>query len=545
MLLRVPTTNGIKPRVSARLLDDSFAQVANNCKLWNGTVRGWRAPVAVADLPDSLRETIYRFGQDSAVDTQYWFSWDSDVDVVRSPIAGNERTFFSGDGLPQVTDSVLALTGGGALPNVSYDLGVPSPTQTPTAVVTGTAATGAQAVSRYYVYTFVNDWGEEGGVSPVSGEVVAYSGQTVTLSSLEVPTGDNSYSVKRIYETQGIDESAGWYLKAEVSAALTSASVPAASAAVPNPTGNVSAVGSLLITQRFAMPPADLTCLTMLGADILCGISGNAVRMCEPGYPYAWPARYEFKFDHEPIAIASFGNTLVVGTRGVPYVIQGFEPTTMQQTKIEREYACVSKRSMVSVGGGVAYASPDGMILVDAGGATNITEPFIDPDQWKAYDPTSMHAYWWDNQLVIFYDTGTVSGGIILPPGREPTTIDLYTPGAYVDPQFGHLYLIDGSDVMRFDDEAGAAGAFTWRSKIFQVGRRLNFGAAQVHCTGPVTLKVYADGVLRHTQVVASTDPFRLPGGFLASEWEFELTGTGEVLFPLAVAETMAELKAA
>lgn len=542
MLIRIPTFNGIVPRTSARLLHDTFAQTAIDTKLWNGTLRAWREAVKVADLPRvGIKKTIYRFGQDSATDTQHWFHWTQEVNVVRSPIAGNERTFFSGDGAPKVTDSVLALTGGGALPNAAYDLGVPSPTTAPVPSISGEPDAQEQVDARYYVYTFVNAWGEEGAPSPVSIQVDVRASQSVTLSSLEVPTGAQSYTHKRIYETAGGNANAGFFFKTEIPAAQTSVTFTAATAAVPRPDGTFG-VGSPLITSTFTPPPSDLTGLRIMAGQILYGLSGNKLRMAEPGYPYAWPSHYSFAFEFDPVAAGSYGNTIVVATKGTPYIIQGYEPSTMQQTKLERQYACVSARSLVEIGGGVAYASPDGMIVVDQGGATNITQNYFDGDQWRALKPESMHAYWWDNMLVIFYDTGTKQGGLIFAPGSEPTELGWHTTGAYVDPQRDHLYVIAGNEVHRFD--AGDPRTFKWRSKIYTTGRPLNFGAAQARADGAVTLRFYADGVLKHTQVVSSRDPFRLPPGFLADEWEVEAEGTGE-LYWLAFAESMKELKAA
>lgn len=536
-MLRIVPFNGISPRTTPRLLADTFATVARDTKLWNGSLRSWRAPVRVADLPRvGATKTIYRFGQDRATDDAYWFHWNDRVSVVRSPVAGNERTFFTGDGAPKVTDSVLALTGGGAYPNAAYDLGVPSPTQQPLPVVSGEAGEDETKTTRFYVYTFVNDWGEEGSHSPVSVGVDATVSQSITLENLEVPTGAQSYAAKRIYETAGVGESAAFYMKAEVSAGQTSATFSAAGGAAPNPEG-ATVIGSILKTAGWEPPPANLHGLTMMSGQILCGISGNAVRMSRPGYPYAWRARDEFKFNYDPVAIGAFGNTLVVATKGVPYLISGFEPETMQQTPVERMYACSSARSMVEIGGGVAYASPDGMIVVDQSGATNITEAFFDGDQWRALQPASMHAYWWDNQIVLFHS----GGGLIFKPGAEPTELGFTTDGAFVDPQRDALYLIVGNEVHCFD--AGAPQTFRWRSKVFQMGRAVNFGAAQIHHTGAVTLRCYADGLLRHERVVATREPFRLPSGFLAEEWQFELEGDGEV-FSLAVGETMREMKA-
>jgi hypothetical protein len=58
----------------------------------------------------------------------------------------------------------------------------------------------------------------------------------------------------------------------------------------------------------------------------------------------------------------------------------------------------------------------------------------------------------------------------------------------------------------------------------------------------PATFKLYADGVLKHTQTVANADPFWLPSGYRARFLEVEITGTAEVL-AVHVASSPQELK--
>lgn len=68
----------------------------------------------------------------------FWFHWLTDVDVVRSPIAGDttERTYFTGDGAPKMTDSSLATTGGGTdYPTNALNLGIPAPAAAITAAL--------------------------------------------------------------------------------------------------------------------------------------------------------------------------------------------------------------------------------------------------------------------------------------------------------------------------------------------------------------------------------------------------------------------------
>lgn len=83
----------------------------------------------------------------------------------------------------------------------------------------------------------------------------------------------------------------------------------------------------------------------------------------------------------------------------------------------------------------------------------------------------------------------------------------------------------------------------TFKSKLFRLPRPSpSFACAEVTADSyPVTARFYADGSLVHTQTVTSSSPFRLPGGFLAQTWQFELQSSGAVQ-GLAAAHSMQEL---
>jgi hypothetical protein len=55
-------------------------------------------------------------------------------------------------------------------------------------------------------------------------------------------------------------------------------------------------------------------------------------------------------------------------------------------------------------------------------------------------------------------------------------------------------------------------------------------------------VKVYGDGVLRWVGNIASEDPVRLPSGYKAVLWEFEVQGVSP-LFSLTVADTAKALE--
>lgn len=70
-----------------------------------------------------------------------------------------------------------------------------------------------------------------------------------------------------------------------------------------------------------------------------------------------------------------------------------------------------------------------------------------------------------------------------------------------------------------------------------------NFGYGQVLATAyPLTMNVYGDGALKHSQTVTSELAFRLPSGFRSRYWELELIGGGRVRSAV-LADSAAELQ--
>jgi hypothetical protein len=101
---------GISPRIDPKLLGDTMAQKAENCRLISGKIvplNGLTKIVNAATLYDQVNGTIpagskriylWRHWIDSA----HWLTWDHDVDVVRGPIADDDkyRIFYTDSGMP-------------------------------------------------------------------------------------------------------------------------------------------------------------------------------------------------------------------------------------------------------------------------------------------------------------------------------------------------------------------------------------------------------------------------------------------------------------
>lgn len=134
MKIVIKPSGGIAPKVAPRLLPDSMAQVAQNCRFGSGELRAWREPLLVGAISGGpVTQSLYLF--DRTDDS--WFAWPDGVDVARSALASTtKRTYYTGDGVPKVTDTSLAGGGGVAPPAAALPLGIPAPSSAITLVAT-------------------------------------------------------------------------------------------------------------------------------------------------------------------------------------------------------------------------------------------------------------------------------------------------------------------------------------------------------------------------------------------------------------------------
>lgn len=179
--IAIKTFGGISPKTPARYLQDSQAQIALNCPVFNGPLQPLPdvGPTLVVLPKAGVPKTIYRFGQDLISDTQHWFHWPVDVDVVRSQIPSDtsEWTFFTGDGEPQATYAAIALSGGTEeYPTVTRPLGLPAPT-------TAASVTSSPAVAKVTIFASVVAGIEVGETVGVSLDGSSYTDVVVTTAT--------------------------------------------------------------------------------------------------------------------------------------------------------------------------------------------------------------------------------------------------------------------------------------------------------------------------------------------------------------------------
>jgi hypothetical protein len=212
-------------------------------------------------------------------------------------------------------------------------------------------------------------------------------------------------------------------------------------------------------------------------------------------------------------------------------VLTGTEPGSMVQSNVSIPYVCLSKRSVLKLQTGIVYAAAEGLIQVGASGVTNLTDGIITSKEWMAYSPGSFSAYSIDGRYIAFFDTGTRQAGLVIRLGSNASfqETDLYATAGYYEAKANTLYLVVSNTSLRKWD-AGPALTYTWRSKAQRYGTGYTMSAARVEAASyPVTFKLYADGVLKHTQSVANANAFRLPGGYTAKRFYYEVTGTPQI----------------
>ncbi|GHC72627.1 hypothetical protein GCM10007320_08630 [Pseudorhodoferax aquiterrae] len=540
-----------------KLLPETVGTLSRNQNPARGDLRPWRAPLQVSAVPAG-RSTIYRMGRDVASDANYWLSWAGTVHAVRGMVADDttERTYYTGDGFPKYTDNTIGLAST-PYPSAWRRLGVPKPTAQ-MLVSTATAGSSTTSETRYYTYTYVTSLGEESAPAPVSGAWYGPDDSTLNLANIGVPpSGEFTIDRVRIYRTQsGQTGETEFFFLREIAAGLTTSQ------------DDGRALGEVLPTDGWLPPPEDLHTLTGMWNGMMAGISGNAVRYCVAYKPYAWPIPFEtLPADAKPVSLAKFGQSLLVLTTAKPVLVSGTSPDSLDEQPLEIGQSCMAPKATVAFGHGVAWVCPDGLAYFGEGGAKILTLGLLTRDDWQAMNPHTMVAGVYEGAYICFYDDADgIRRGFLIDPAAPQGLyfLDKGYKALYFDELQDALYVLDtDGSVSKWD-----AGAALMTARF--VGKqwftpRTNLGAGRVVADAyPVQIEVLATQVdpdavtamlarglpgltaptatsLRYAVTVSNREPFRLPGGFLSTEWQVSIASVHPVQ-AVAVANAMAEL---
>ena len=240
----------------------------------------------------------------------------------------------------------------------------------------------------------------------------------------------------------------------------------------------------ILETAEYDPPPENLQGLIATQNNILAGFVGNQLFFSEPNVPHAWPIKYALTFEYDIVGIAAVGGYILVLTKEYPYQVSGSNPATMAYARIDTLFPCVSKRSIVNMGYGVAYATFGGLAVYNPSAGMDLITKFVhDWDTWPdAVDLTNTVGKFYNGKY--FGSDGTKSfiferddriGGFFV-------QINYKFTAAWYDAQTNAFYYLPDNlgNVYQWDKEDQPLSAAEWKSKTIVVKDFLNLGAARV-----------------------------------------------------------------
>lgn len=389
------------------------------------------------------------------------------------------------------------------------------------------------AETRAYTYTCVNTWKEESAPAPAAQISVTYMQDVgVTLTAVDF-TGYRPLSAYNLYRTMGTSPTYVLVRDTDASTAFTDSSSKA------------SDVLGTLQTLDYLAPPAQLDALVALPGGSLAGFHGNMLYLSEVYRPHTW--QYQMSFLKDVRGLCVTAQALLATTAEGCYVVVGPTPATMQPIKLPVPQAGIAHRSMANLDGRATFASNDGFVMVAGGAATlRDSQTLFARDDWQTrygaiLQDASMRFAYHDGCLVATSSTEAL--GFLVrfdeADSGQYTQFNEQVDASFMLPVADTLYYSVGANVYKF--RSGDPYGYTWWSRDWIMSRPVNLGVGYVRASGPVTVTVIADDVVRWTDTV-STGYFRLPAGFKALRWSVRLQGTSTVE-ELYLARSMEELR--
>lgn len=245
-----------------------------------------------------------------------------------------------------------------------------------------------------------------------------------------------------------------------------------------------SALGEVISSTDWAMPPVDMKGLIEHENGVLAGFSKNELCPCEPFRPHAWPTKYRQPTMRDIVGIGSFAKTIVVGTKAQPYISFGTHPENYTMEAVNLKQPCVSKRGVASFPFGVMYPSPDGLVLIGQGGALLASEVVVTKKEWAAFFPSTLHAQEFQGRYFAWFEesAGVTKGFIFDRSGQGPDLVPIAVPAtaSYTDPETGDLYVVDEGFIKQWDGDALNFLPYDWLSSIRVLPKPVNPGYAKV-----------------------------------------------------------------
>jgi hypothetical protein len=339
-----------------------------------------------------------------------------------------------------------------------------------------------------------NPTGQLEGFTGITGPVIRDITDKVTLTALPVPVpADATVTKRRIYRSLLNYSNSG-----EAKFALVAELDIAETEFVDWDSGN-----GMTYDER-NNPIEDLKGLVAHPNRFLVAFKDDTVYCSDINLPHTWKKYYTT--DSPVVGLEVSGTDVIVLTIGTPTILSGVNPFALRMSKMAIQQSCVSKKSICKVGDVVSYASPDGLVFITGGQAEVVTEKFIHPEQWLAYNPSTMVCAQYDGQ--IFASTSNTN--LIFNPNAGEnalTTLSQAWDVVYNDLYDDALYFVDGTNIKEFDDDDDNPYLISWKGKEFDYGKPTVFTKCRVIAddySADIHLFIYVNGVMEQDMLIQS-----------------------------------------
>ena len=404
--------------------------------------------------------------------------------------------------------------------------------------------------TRAYVYTYVNQYGEEGPPS-APALVTTSPAISVSVNCTKDPAPDFCPIKEiRIYRTPTGSAIAEYFFVGTLKVGGDDGTF----IFTDNIRGEM--LNEPLSSLESYPPKSGLVGLMTLPNGILCAWRGNELHFSEAYKPWAWPPKYVKTLPTVVVGGIVHGSGAVITTKSHPYLVSGVSPDSMTTSKINVDQAGVSKWSIAVVDGVVMYASNDGLVVL-TGGAASLAQGqvFFTREVWRdryGAGLATMRFAVWDGRLVVFCSEGRFTPFMIRFDEADGTMTELPDFSAravFVNLLSDQFYYVNDKTIYQFN--GGTSAQAVWQSGEYVFPRPLNMGAAQTVADGEWTMELWAcikdgSGVteyqLMHTEKIKEgVHDFRLPSGYESDRYRIRLSGSGRFR-ELRMAQSFREL---
>lgn len=126
------------------------------------------------------------------------------------------------------------------------------------------------------------------------------------------------------------------------------------------------------------------------------GIVGHSVRWTPPLASDAWPEVFSVTLAYKPVALASFGQGLIILAQDAIYRLDGNQATAMSISKTHAEDGCFAPHSVQKTDKGLIYLSKRGIMLFNGTHAECLTDTRIPGNTLTAPSRlATTYNFWW------------------------------------------------------------------------------------------------------------------------------------------------------